>query len=394
MNMKDIVNRTILLQILCVLFGGIAASYYPVAAGLLFLPDLLNVVLLCCITIKIGQCLKVEHFVYLLFLVIVGLSVVWGDQSWKDVFSAGRRYASAFLVYYLASEYLDRKYWEKGIWILLIAQGINVFLTAYQNLVMKLHPDFCNGIFGFTGYDNAIQGIFCLILSIIAMVYFIDAKWSAGKMLYTIGSSCVVCALAEIKAYYVMLAMTFVVAFLFRWKDQALRKRIFRFILIAVAMFAVAYKILELIFPYNLATFFDLSHYILYEQYGARGGAGRLSTVSYVYNNVFRDDVLKILLGCGLGSASNEFAYTIGKMLVSFGTIGMGLFLLWLFLLGIKHIKRINCGSEDIICLIMVIMIFVAMFVWNGVFTQMHFLIFWMLGSYNIDRDLVQKITH
>lgn len=32
-----------------------------------------------------------------------------------------------------------------------------------------------------------------------------------------------------------------------------------------------------MVFPENLATFFDLSHYMLYEKYGAHGGAEGLT---------------------------------------------------------------------------------------------------------------------
>ena len=91
----------------------------------------------------------------------------------------------------------------------------------------------------------------------------------------------------------------------------------------------VAYKVLELVFPANLQTFFNLSQYILYEQYGARGGAGRLTTISYIYNTVFKRNMWNTLIGSGLGGVATEYAYTIGKLFVSFGVIGLLLLSIW-----------------------------------------------------------------
>lgn len=390
-SIRDIANRIMLLQILWILFFSLVYSYFPKISVLFYLPDLLNVLLLFCIIEKSKQGMKFENLILLLFILFVGLSVTWGDMNWYYVISNGGRYVSSFLIYYVASEYMTRKYWEKGIHILLVAQGINVFVTGYQNIVMKLHPDFCNGIFGFKAYNNALQGMLCLIISVIAMVYFIDKKWPVSKTLYAIGTSCIVCAFSEIKMYYVLIVLAFVVTFFFRCADPKMRKKIFKFIIIVVFLFWIAYKILEIVFPANLAIFFDVSRYVLYEEYGARGGAGRLSTISYIYNTVFKNDIVKTFFGCGLGSASNDYVYTIGKLFVSFGIMGLSLFLIWLINLCVKNLKKVKNSSENLICIIMLIMIFITMFAWNGLFTQVCFLIFWTLGSYNIDKRLISK---
>lgn len=88
-----------------------------------------------------------------------------------------------------------------------------------------------------------------------------------------------------------------------------------------------------MVFPENLATFFDLSHYMLYEKYGAHGGAGRLNSIQYIYNDVFKKNIFETLIGQGLGSVENEFVYTIGKLFVSFGVIGVMLLLGWVLYL-------------------------------------------------------------
>ena len=143
----------------------------------------------------------------------------------------------------------------------------------------------------------------------------------------------------------------------------------------------VAYKVLELVFPANLQTFFNLSQYILYEQYGARGGAGRLTTISYIYNTVFKRNIWNTLIGSGLGGVATEYAYTIGKLFVSFGVIGLLLLSIWLIYICLKYWRSAKSNSQNLILIIMATMIVVTLFVWNALFTHAVFLIFWVMGA-------------
>ena len=380
-NVRNLVNRIMLVQIGWVLFVGLLSSYFPKIEILSYIPDALNILLLLLIANRSKYNLTIEHIFILLFAIYAIFSALWGDGNWYYVISSERRYLSAFIVYYTASEYISVLYWEKVLNLCLFAQGVNVIFTAYQNLVMKLHPDFCNGIFGFTLYNNALQGIFCLIISIIAIVYFLDRKWSKKKTIYAIGTSCLICAFSEIKAYYVLLIMALFVALLFRTNNEKTMKRVFNLIFIGIVLLLVAYKVLELVFPANLQTFFNLSQYILYEQYGARGGAGRLTTISYIYNTVFKRNMWNTLIGSGLGGVATEYAYTIGKLFVSFGVIGLLLLSIWLIYICLKYWRSAKSNSQNLILIIMATMIVVTLFVWNALFTHAVFLIFWVMGA-------------
>lgn len=380
-NVRNLVNRIMLVQIGWVLFVGLLSSYFPKIEILSYIPDALNILLLLLIANRSKYNLTIEHIFILLFAIYAIFSALWGDGNWYYVISSERRYLSAFIVYYTASEYISVLYWEKVLNLCLFAQGVNVIFTAYQNLVMKLHPDFCNGIFGFTLYNNALQGIFCLIISIIAIVYFLDRKWSKKKTIYAIGTSCLICAFSEIKAYYVLLIMALFVALLFRTNNVKTMKRVINLIFIGIVLLLVAYKVLELVFPANLQTFFNLSQYILYEQYGARGGAGRLTTISYIYNTVFKRNMWNTLIGSGLGGVATEYAYTIGKLFVSFGVIGLLLLSIWLIYICLKYWRSAKSNSQNLILIIMATMIVVTLFVWNALFTHAVFLIFWVMGA-------------
>lgn len=380
-NVRNLVNRIMFVQIGCILFLGLLSSYFPGFEILSYIPDALNIFLLLLIANKKKHILTIEHIFILLFVIYALLSALWGDGNWYYVISGGRRYLSAFIIYYAASEYILSEYWDKGLNLCLFAQGLNLIFTAYQNLVLKLHPDFCNGIFGFTTYNNALQGIFCLIISIIAIVYFFDRKWSKIKTIYSLGTSCLICAFSEIKAYYVLLIMVFFIAILYRINNTKTIKKILNLLFIGIVLILVAYKVLEMVFPENLQTFFNLSQYILYEQYGSRGGAGRLTTIPYIYNTVFNRNISNTLIGSGLGSVAAEYAYTIGKLFVSFGVIGLILLSIWLIYICLKYWRSSRYNSQNLILIIMAVMIVVTLFVWNALFTQIVFLIFWIMGS-------------
>lgn len=380
-NVRNLVNRIMLVQIGWMLFVGLLSSYFPKIEILSYIPDALNILLLLLIANRSKHNLAIEHIFILLFAIYAIFSALWGDGNLYYVISSGRRYLSAFIIYYAASEYILSEYWEKGLNLCLFAQGLNVIFTAYQNLLMKLHPDFCNGIFGFTLYNNALQGIFCLIISIVAIVYFLDRKWSKIKTIYVIGTSCLICTFSEIKAYYVLLIMAFFVALLFRTNNVKTIKRVFNLTFIGIALLIAAYKVLEIVFPANLQTFFNLSQYVLYEQYGARGGAGRLTSIRYIYDAVFKRNIWNTLIGSGLGGVATEYAYTIGKLFVSFGLIGLMLLSIWLIYICLKYWKSSKSNSQNLILIIMATMIVVTLFVWNALFTQAVFLIFWIMGA-------------
>lgn len=383
-GIRDLANNIMLLQIIWMIFFSLVYSYYPTIGAWAYVPDALNVLLLFFVLEKIKSELKINDVLLMLFVVYALLSTLWGEMNWYYVVSNGRRYITAFIIYFVSSHYMTARHWQRGVNLLLFAQGVNVIVTGYQNLAMKLHPDFCNGIFGFVSYNNAMQGMFALVISVIAMVYFLDKKWSVFKMIYALGTSCLVCAFSEVKAYYVLVVFAFFIAFFFRCDDRKLRKRVFNLIIVAGVLLFVAYKVLETIFPANLYTFFNLSQYIAYEKYGARGGAGRLTSISYIYNNVFGCDIIKTLFGNGLGSNIDSYVYTIGKLFVSFGAVGVLLLVIWLGYICVSQLKKVKGNSENLISIIMIVMIGIVLFVWNALFTQIVFLCFWLLGARNV----------
>ncbi|EGL86587.1 hypothetical protein HMPREF9968_0013 [Streptococcus oralis SK255] len=123
----------------------------------------------------------------------------------------------------MTNSYLDDRTFSSLIDTAYVAQIFNLLLVLYQHLVLHLHPDFTNGIFGFTNYANGIQGFYCLALSILSIVYYLYGKWKAMKSLILIAISCIICALAEIKYFFVIFIFSIFLIFIFQ-KSKAVRK--------------------------------------------------------------------------------------------------------------------------------------------------------------------------
>lgn len=378
---SDIINKILLIQVLLTLYGNMLNPYTTIVYYVL------NFIILVFALDKAKKGIKYIYLPLLFFVLYIFLSTLWGNINLYFIFSDGLRYFFALLIYFVSSEYLTSKYWNIGMNIMLISQGINVFFTLYQKMIMQLSPDFSNGIFGFIDYNNAEQGMFSLVISIIAMIYFFDKKWSYLRTLYTIGTSCIVCAFSEVKAYYILLLLSLIVVYILRIKNSNVTKYMVKFSVIIAILFFLAYKILEAVFPANLEVMFNLSKYILYEEYGARNGAGRLSTITYIYTRYFADDKFSLFFGRGLGTDTNEFAYTIGKIFSSFGIVGIILLLSWCVTMITTNLKRIKTNSEVLICVVIIIFSLITTQVWNIMFTQFSYILFWILGSQSLKNE-------
>ena len=232
-------------------------------------------------------------------------------------------------MYYLCKYYLTEKNYRHIIDMIYLIHIINLFLVIWQFFVLKVSVDFCNGVFGFTEYSNAGQGIFCLAVSIVSIVNYIDGNNNKYINLVMLGISFIVCAIAEIKIYFVVIIICLLVIFIARCENYKKRKKIITMIFIGLLLIFIAYKILREYMPDNLYAFLSITNYIKYEQ--RTNYAGRLNTISFIYDNLFEHDFFKALLGEGIGSSNEEYIYELGKSFSEFGIIGL-IFLVTFFI--------------------------------------------------------------
>lgn len=392
MKIKKLYSLYVLFQLLICISIGLISSYIPSAENLYYVSDVLNIV---CIGVMLYQFVisdiyitksKICELLFGILVFYIILSILWSDLNIHDALKRFKYILGAFVIYVISRNYLEDRYFHMIINILLFAQLLNIGLVCYQSFIMHLHPDFCNGIFGFSTYANGTEGIFCLGISLLSVIYYIDGKWPLPWSACFLGISSVICALAEIKLYFVILAITVFLIILLR---KSTKERIIRIIFVVIGMIIllmISYSILSIIMPENLKVFGNLNTAIEYEN--RRTYAGRLNTISFIYKKVFDDKFAYSLIGTGLGSSSEEYIYELGKMFSDEGFIGLTLLYLFIVVCFIRIIAVKVTGrkisSESFFCGVFAIVVAISIIVWNCTFTNKTYIVFFFLGIENV----------
>jgi len=384
------INICIKLLFIYSLCSELIYSYFPLSL-LITIPDLLLLVSVLFVIfdsyssgkIKIkNPHVSIVFFIFLILFLLISFS--WGNLNVYDFVARIRYILGAFLVYYMTNSYLDDRTFSSLIDTAYVAQIFNLLLVLYQHLVLHLHPDFTNGIFGFNNYANGIQGFYCLALSILSIVYYLYGKWKAMKSLILIAMSCIICALAEIKIFFVIFIFSIFLIFIFQKSKTVRKARIISTTVGISLLFLVAYKIIEMILPDNLYTFFNVTKALSYEN--RTEFAGRTNTISFLWDNLFYHDYVSAIFGKGLGSYSVNYIYELGKMLADGGFISvvlLYLFLLSLFIRGtFTRDKDMQC--ERLIVSIIAFVVMMSIVVWNSTFTRSTYIVFFFLGLGNV----------
>lgn len=381
---KKILNIVIFVQIICSLFGEIFYSFNEKFSMFFYIPDLLNLITLFVLFIMTRGTFNfnkknLSTKLITLFLGYAIMSFIWSTYNLYNGINRFRYIFGGVITFIVCNSYLEDKVYEKIINFMCYAQILNLCLVIYQNLIMDFHPDFCNGIFGYIGYNNGIQGFYCLMISIVSIVYYIDGTWKKVRSIIMISTSCIICAFAEIKIFYIILIIcTFAILF-FKNKNRKERIRIIQIAFSIIILLIVAYHILIYVLPDNLYTFFNIQGALAYETRSTY--AGRINTISYVYNNLFHNDFFKAMFGTGLGSSSSEYIYELGKSFSDFGFVGLAI--LGGSFINVFYSSR-NISSEAFISAIVSIVIVFSIVVWNCTFTRGVYIVFFFLGLRNV----------
>lgn len=383
---KKIINILIVIQIFSVIFSEIIYSYNNSLGFIFFIPDIINVFLFIIVVARIiskgNISIKSSPIIFgvvVLFFIYTTMSFLWSDMNWYRAISRMRYMFGGFFYYIVCSRFLENEVFTKIIDMLFIVQFLNLILSIYQCQVWGLHPDFSNGIFGFTGYSNGIEGTFCLALSLLALIYYLSMRWSLLKSSIMIGMSAIICAVAEIKIYFVIFVVCALIIVL-------LQKRTFkekvRLILIGISIgliLIISYKIIEIILPDNLTTFFSIKEGLRYEDRTTY--AGRTNTIPFVFENLFKNNIWSSLIGTGLGSNSQDYIYELGKTFSDHGFIGVLLLYLFLLLNFSKALfNREYVTSEQLFVSVFSVGMMISIIVWNAFFTRTTYVVFFFIS--------------
>lgn len=326
---------------------------------------------------------------WLVFLLFAIFSIMWSTHNLYNIMQRLLVYSESILILIIANVYIDLRWYvviTKFLYIMLI---VDIALTFQQNMLWGLYEDFCNGFFGYTGYGSGAVGVFCVAISIVAIVNYNYKLWGTMKSLLVILLTSVICALAEVKIYYILFIVALILFFIL---DGVSLKVILRNITIALGvavLFYIAYEILKIIFPYNLQAMFSVDAYLAYDSRSIY--AGRTNTIPFILNTLFYGKKLSSIFGTGLGSNSANYIYELGKTFSDLGFAGvtiLGSILVYPLINWI--INKKNRTSQLLFKSIFSISLIVSIVVWNAPFVRsLNILVFLLLGiPTEIDCDI------
>ena len=215
MKVKYYIEKILLFDILIALFIELLKCYISFAEIINFIPDILNLFIIFIVGLSIIKSnkgrvrvdLDIGNVIFMFFIIWVIITCFFPIGTIIDKYRRIRYIIFGFIAYHFAANDVEESFWNKLVKLLFYVQIIHTVLVFYQFFIMKTRADMTNGIFGYLEYNNAAHGLFCIITTIISIEGYLRKKISAGWSFAIISMSCITNAIAEIKAYYVLLAM-------------------------------------------------------------------------------------------------------------------------------------------------------------------------------------------
>ena len=380
-------NKILLIDLMIYLYIEIFKCYFEFAQILNFLPDILN---LCAVVLLIKNRKLIikkntSSISCACFLFAVTISIFYGEVNVANAYQRYRYILYGIITFHLCIHYMEEKTWYSIINLLYISQIIHSLFVCYQFFVLKVGSDFANGIFGFANYNNSMQGLYCLVMSIMGLEFFIKKIMPPKQSITMIVLSCITCAISEIKAFFVIFIVVFILIILLNSKSKNELKKYAIIIIIGIIGIYLAYRILLVIKPGNLVAFGGLNNWLAYEQFetARAGGYGRATQLVYCYSKIFNSDFLSAFFGKGLSYRNDLVVYQLSKIFTNFGFFGLGTFLIFLISLAFETFKNKRINSEAMISFLMCLVVLISLIVWGEILNRSVFIVFIMLAIGN-----------
>lgn len=251
----------------------------------------------------------------------------------------------------------------------------NVFVSLFQFFVLNIKQDYLGGIFGTTGGTN---GFTLLFFSIVITYSLIRAFNRLESFLYCFlkcALSLLVCAMAELKFFFLVFIFILVVSALitrFSWRKLFL-------LIISLLLISLTVSLLTQWFGFSNFLSFD---YILKlatkRNYSSDNDLNRFSAIPVLLNTIVKEP-LQSIFGLGLGNCdfsdfsifSTPFSHTYGSLnyrwfssailFLENGFLGLGLYFAFFVVCLILTIKKLNNKSGNpIFCQLAIIIALLA----------------------------------
>lgn len=232
-------------------------------------------------------------FIYLIYNIanslvhlVNPLHLIWGIRNYFR-----------FFVFFIECFFiLEEKDIEKIFNILIISQIINFTISIYQYVRLGLIQDRLGGIFGTEIGSNAYTNIFfCIIVSFSLSKYF-NKKISLIPVIFILGSTLIVAALAEIKIFFIEFILILIIIMLL----EKVAFRSFVILIISIVAIIVSLMIFRSILPNHFEVLINKNNFI---DYGNNAySIDRFHALTQLNNVIFVNNPLSKIIGEGMGS--------------------------------------------------------------------------------------------
>lgn len=286
------------------------------------------------------------------FLVALFSAILHGISPLLFVWEA--RNVFRFFVFMLACVgLLDVDDVRQILRLLFIVFLINIVLCSYESLVLHYGQDNTNGLFGSGSGGNASTNILLLEMSCLALFGYGRKAVGLPVLLLVVAGSCWVSVIAELKFYFVQLA---ILVALYTLVSKPSLKSVC-LILVSVLSLWIFIQLFYVFMP-GWDGFFDFEKMIDSSSqggYGSGNGLNRLSAISTLQSMFLSDSSSSLFgLGFGAGTYSQFFAaplyviwgevlhwtwFTDAQIFLETGYIGLMFYGLFFLFLGIHALR-------------------------------------------------------
>ena len=248
----------------------------------------------------------------LIFLAVVMFGwLVNGFSTVRGSWAVCSRTMGIFVFFPLCIAYLTVKDVEKIFSIMCKMQVLNVLLSFYQYFVLGIWGDYLGGIFGTVQGANGSANIFYLVLFAYLLTKTLQDYTNLKRFIFYSLSFVILAAMSDIAAFYIEMVMIAGAVFLYMRTNI---KKI-HFMLVGIIGFVVALISFSVIYPERFAFLMDLGNlkaYIGIGEYNGVYGISRLNPFSQINTQFFKGNIIKNLLGFGLGNC--EYSEGFGAL--------------------------------------------------------------------------------
>lgn len=231
----------------------------------------------------------------LIILIINSTIVIINNESVLQLINASRIYFR-FIPVYLIVKYNNNNF--KATYKLLYYVSIIIF---FMQVLLNFHRDFRTGIFGIIG--ASVFSVFISIKVIDLTVKFINGKTKKSKLIFFTLLTFIVFALAESKAFILILAASMIIILILS-KGKILKRLFFSFVTIWLLLLGV--NLMIKIYPHfsyflsieNLKS--NVEEYIFGNSNKVSFSMGRFEAMTYI-GNIEQGTLDKKIFGLGTG---------------------------------------------------------------------------------------------